>query len=337
MTDTTQNPLEQQPLVIVKPEEISRAYELPDNKIAEIKAFCDSITITGVDDKANYKTASAALTKVKKYRTGIEAKRKELKEPFLEAGKAIDAEAKRLTALLTPIEEALSAKIKAIDNEAARLEQERRKQLHEQMLKAGYTLETGVYNVGRKFVAPQQVWDAKPEQLEAIIVDGLNEVARLEQEAKEREEQAKKIAELEAKIAEGKKAQGVVEEYPNEGTPFGSMKVYPNVTLVPDPDMKDNEVRVEMTTAPMKEMSNAFGTNTNDMFANIPPLHPNAPTEPSGPATNHTLVPPCTTTIFDYENGWNACREAVLKMMRSDVKLTRQQWIENVEQLTPIK
>lgn len=314
MTDTTQNPLEHQPLVIVKPEEISRAYELPDQKIAEIKTFCESINIAGVEDKANYKTASAALTKVKKYRTGIEAKRKELKEPFLEAGKAIDAEAKRLTALLTPIEEALAGKIKAIDNEAARLEQERRKQLHEQMLKAGYTLGTGVYIAGRKVIAPQQVWDAKPEQLEAIIIDGLNEVARLEQEAKEREEQAKKIAELEAKIAEGKKAQGV--------------EVYPNVTLVPDPDMKDNEVRVAETHAP---------ANTADMFSNIPPLHPNAPTEPSGPATNNTVQPPCTTTIFDYDNGWNACREAVLKMMRSDLKLTRQQWIENVEQLTPTK
>lgn len=309
MTDTTQ------PLVIVKPEEISKAYELPDQKIAEIKAFCDNINIAGPEDKANYKTATAALSKVKKYRTGIEAKRKELKEPFLEAGKAIDAEAKRLTALIAPIEEALGKKIKVIDDAAHQAEMKRRENLAEQMRVAGFEMQSSVWVIGRVIISPQTLWDATPEQLEQIIARGLDERQRLESEAEEQRKKDEEIAALKAKIEEGKKAAGVVEA-PTEPN---VVQVYPNVKLVADPTMKGNEVRVE--TADPATFTQA------DMFASIPPVAP-AQDKPQ---------PPCTTTVFDYENGWNACKDAVLAMMRSDVKLTRQQWIENVEQLTPTK
>ena len=297
MTDTTQSPLENQPLIIVKPEEISKAYELPDAKIAEIKAFCDNINIAGLDDKTNYKTASTALSKVKKFRTGIEAKRKQLKEPFLEAGKAIDAEAKRLTALLTPIETALAAKIKVIDDAAHQAEMQRRQHLHEQMFIAGYKMEANVFIVGRKIVAPQTVWDATDEQLTQIIQDGLAEVARLEAEAKEREEMQRKLAELEAAKQKEQAPPPQAQEPFNEGTPHKFM-------------------------APQD----------TDMFANIPPVAPTPKQEPTAPASTTT---PIEQFRPGYLDGFNSCRARVLEILNSPEKLTRAQWIDKIERIKP--
>ncbi|MDG4594203.1 MAG: hypothetical protein P9F75_00665 [Candidatus Contendobacter sp.] len=57
--------------------------------------------------------AKEARAEVRSYRTSVEKLRAELKAPLLERGKQIDAEAKRITAELTRIEEPIDAAIKA--------------------------------------------------------------------------------------------------------------------------------------------------------------------------------------------------------------------------------
>jgi phage-related minor tail protein len=66
-------------------------------------------------DAENYDASAKALRTVVTTRTGIEARRKELKDPILEAGKTIDAAAKYLTGLVLPIEQQLQAKKDAAD------------------------------------------------------------------------------------------------------------------------------------------------------------------------------------------------------------------------------
>lgn len=63
--------------------------------------------------KEGMAAAKAARAEVRGYRTTIEKLRAELKNPLLERGKLIDAEAKHITAELASIEEPIDAAIKA--------------------------------------------------------------------------------------------------------------------------------------------------------------------------------------------------------------------------------
>ena len=75
-----------------------------------------------VDTKDGMKDAKEVRSKLVKLRTGLEAKRKEIKEPALRRAQAIDAEAKAITAAIKAIEDPIDAQIKV---EEARIEAEK--------------------------------------------------------------------------------------------------------------------------------------------------------------------------------------------------------------------
>lgn len=82
-------------------EMIPAAYNIADAKIDEMRERFMPMRIVSNDDA---KQVHAARMIVKNTRVAIEKKRKELKADALTYGNAVDAEAKRLTALLSPIE-----------------------------------------------------------------------------------------------------------------------------------------------------------------------------------------------------------------------------------------
>ena len=106
-----------------------RKFNLADSSIAELKKRFKGLRIKDRDDKKNIEAVSAGYKEVVKVRTALEKKRKEIKEPFIKIGKDIDAEAKRLTALIMEVETPLEAeygKVKKWETEdAERKEQER--------------------------------------------------------------------------------------------------------------------------------------------------------------------------------------------------------------------
>ena len=123
----TENPIEER-----VSQEIAK-FNLADAVIAQMKEQYQGIEIKGIDDKAGYKIAKEALSVVKKTRTSVEAKRKELKSDYLEIGRRIDGEAKRLTENILEIEEPLAQKIKVIDDEI-QAEKERKERESEEKL-----------------------------------------------------------------------------------------------------------------------------------------------------------------------------------------------------------
>ena len=125
----TENPIQER-----VSQEITK-FNLADAAIAQMKEEASKIEIKGIEDKAGYKIAKEMLSKVKKTRTSVEAKRKDLKSEYLEIGRGIDGEAKRLTDSILEIEEPLSEKIRAIDNEI-QAEKERKEREAEEKLKA---------------------------------------------------------------------------------------------------------------------------------------------------------------------------------------------------------
>lgn len=94
-----------------------KKFNLADAKIAELKEQFKDLKISGVEDKDGYKSISEAIKIVRTYRTGVEKVRKQIKEGYLKTGRAIDEEAKRLTALLEEIENTLKDKKQEIDDE----------------------------------------------------------------------------------------------------------------------------------------------------------------------------------------------------------------------------
>ena len=101
-----------------------KQYNITDAAIAKYRQDYLSLTVQGVDDKEGYDLCHAARMEVKGKRVEVEKTRKKLKEDVLEYGRVVDKEAKRITALLEPIEEHLTVQEKIIDDEKARIKAE---------------------------------------------------------------------------------------------------------------------------------------------------------------------------------------------------------------------
>ena len=89
---------------------------ITDSAIAELSKNYSELTINGIDDKEGYKIVRTARLDVKARRVEVDKKRKELNEHALAHQKAVNAEAKRITSMLTSIEDDLASKEFAIDN-----------------------------------------------------------------------------------------------------------------------------------------------------------------------------------------------------------------------------
>ena len=92
---------------ITVPEMIEKAlatYSPSDAAIAELRANYMPLTVKDESDKEGYALVRAARLDIKEKRVVIEKCRVGLKEGALRYGQAVDAEARRLTNLLTPIE-----------------------------------------------------------------------------------------------------------------------------------------------------------------------------------------------------------------------------------------
>lgn len=109
-------------------------YPVADDAITELAEEYLSLHIADVNDSEGFKLVHEARMNVKKKRVAIEKTRKQLKKSALEYGRKVDDEAKRLTALIAPIEEHLSSEEDAYNAERDRIRQEE-EQKHQAMLR----------------------------------------------------------------------------------------------------------------------------------------------------------------------------------------------------------
>lgn len=93
-------------------------YSVTDSQIEVWKKMYTGLKIEGEgkDRKKSYNVVKDALTVIKDQRISVEKKRKELKSDALAWGKKVDGEAKRIKALLEPLEVELKATKQAEDN-----------------------------------------------------------------------------------------------------------------------------------------------------------------------------------------------------------------------------
>jgi hypothetical protein len=83
------------------------------------------LIIKGLDDEEGYEKVKQAWLFIRGERVNVEKRRVELKAQSLEYGRAVDSEAKRITAAILEVEDHLTAEKKKIDDEVARIKFER--------------------------------------------------------------------------------------------------------------------------------------------------------------------------------------------------------------------
>ena len=98
-------------------------FSIADTTIAAWAHEYMGLTIAGVNDSKGLKAVHDARMVVKNQRVEVEKRRKELKADALKWGQAVDAEARRLTSLMEPIETHLEQQEEAIAAEKERIRQ----------------------------------------------------------------------------------------------------------------------------------------------------------------------------------------------------------------------
>ena len=99
-------------------------YNVTDAAISEMQSRYMGLVVKGLDDRAGLAAVHEARMVVKGTRCKVENKRKELKADALIWGQKVDAEARRITNLLEPIESHLEAEEIKVTAEKARIKSE---------------------------------------------------------------------------------------------------------------------------------------------------------------------------------------------------------------------
>jgi hypothetical protein len=111
------NSVIEQPLFSIQP----ITYPAQAAEIAKLADEYMPLTVSGIDDKEGLELVRAARLHVKGLRVDVEKRRKELKAESLQYGRLVDSAAKKLTELLTPIEQHLEHEEGIVEREKARL------------------------------------------------------------------------------------------------------------------------------------------------------------------------------------------------------------------------
>lgn len=137
---------EREPEVAADSTDELAVFRKQDAIVADLREKYMGLTIKGIDDTTGFKAVHDARMIVKAARVDCEKTRVKLKADVLERGRKIDAEAKRVAAMLAPIEEHLEAEENAVVNERERIkaqaEEARRakiKKRFDALQSAGYT------------------------------------------------------------------------------------------------------------------------------------------------------------------------------------------------------
>lgn len=195
-------------------------FNLSDAAIAKMEAEYMPLRINGIEDKQGYNAVRTARLLVKGKRVEIEKTRKVLKEDSLAFGRAVDTEAKRITAKLETIETHLEKQESAIDEEKERLKAETERQRQEKInhrinvllsRKMIYT-GTGYGYADKHFIFNSQVEQFSDEEFANFCITVDEDVKEDEAKAAEEERLRKEEEERKAKAEEEARLKREAEE-----------------------------------------------------------------------------------------------------------------------------
>lgn len=200
----TQAVAEREPEVAADAADELAVFRKQDAIVADLREKYMGLTIDGIDDSKGFKAVHEARMIVKNARVDVEKTRVKLKADVLERGRKIDAEAKRVTALLAPIEEHLESEENAVTAEKQRIKDEAEatrkaiiKQRFDALQAAGYT--------GDMMAVPEMSNDAFEEVLKVAQSDKAerDRLAALERDRVAAEQE--RLRKLESEQAEARR------------------------------------------------------------------------------------------------------------------------------------
>jgi len=121
--------------------------------VEELKAQFMGLAIKDINDKENYDKVKEAIKFMVAKRTAVEEKRKELKANSLAFGRAVDARAKEIVSLISPIEDQLKNEKAKIDEEIERIKRQE-EEVRQMFLRTRQQklLNAGMVTIGNEFV-----------------------------------------------------------------------------------------------------------------------------------------------------------------------------------------
>jgi colicin import membrane protein len=108
-------------------------YNITDAAIGQLRQEYMGLEVKGLDDKKGFDAVHTARIFMVKKRTDVEKTRKMLKEDALKYGQAVDQEAKRITGLMAPIEEHLTAEENKVTVEKQRIKEKAEREAAEKL------------------------------------------------------------------------------------------------------------------------------------------------------------------------------------------------------------
>ena len=144
-----------------------KKYDITNAAIATLSSNYMKLKVKDVNDDHGHGIVREARIKVKALRCAVENTRKDLKKKSTKYNKDVDAEAKRITALIAPIENHLTTQEKIVTDEKERLEKEAQeaieKKLNDRIAK--------VFQIGMRFYDDQYAYEPKmPDHGDEMLV-----------------------------------------------------------------------------------------------------------------------------------------------------------------------
>jgi hypothetical protein len=202
---------------------------------SEIMAKFEAISILGISDIEGRKKADEARKELKKYRTTIEAKRKELKDVSLKYGREIDATAKTISAPFEKREseiENMIASVERAEREAKeKAERERVEKFNARanfLFALGFLMGQDAYMFNGKGIKTERLQNETDEQWQTTMD---NATKYVEKTKAEQAETAAKLAKLEAMEAREEVKAITVEPEPETPKPGPIETVLKPITL----------------------------------------------------------------------------------------------------------
>lgn len=194
-----------------------KKFSVTDAAIDKLKKEYLPLMINGPEDKESYQVVHSALKEVRSLRTSVEQKRKELNELPLAWQRSINAEAKRITNLITPIEDHLKSQKASVDEEKERQKEEAARKLQEKinsristLVSIGFLFNGQAYLLGDTTISPSHIKVMNDDQFEdfraqAVVTFNQIQKEKKEEEARmkaEKERLEKEKAQIEARAKE---------------------------------------------------------------------------------------------------------------------------------------
>lgn len=289
--------------------------------IEEMKKKYGSLTVTSLEDRPIYFAIVEGEKIVRNARLAVERKRKELNEFPLKFQRAVNAEAKRITDEIEPIEEHLKAERKKFeDAEAAEKAKEdaRKRGL---LVEAGFRFDGAMYTCGVHIIAANSIAAMEEAKIEYFCQEAraIREQERLAEERRQAD-----LRRLEEQRQEMERQR---EEMRKEREELDKLRREAEAAKAPAP--APEPISPPPIQNPFKGVAETIEQVLNDDLA-----QPMEEQDYWNPVP--TNVPqPTRTFSAEYMDGFEHCRAGVLELFSDGVKRTRAEFVELINSLQP--